>query len=121
MHHSTDKLIHNTVFVIAVIEHWLEQKIVQWIQTGGFDPMIQHTMSKCSTTELQIFQNKMTYFIFNFETKSRTNYIDGEKKKERKRETQREIDRKRRKRKRERVGREEEERRKRGGRGRGRD
>ena len=97
--------------------------------------MTQHTMSKCSTTELQIahlsrtcyhftnlsndeFQNKMTYFIFNFETKSCTNYIDGEKEKERKREPQTEIDRKRGGRGR---GREEEERRKRRGRRRGRD
>ena len=31
MHHPTDWIAHTTVFVIPVVEHWLEQEIAQWV------------------------------------------------------------------------------------------
>ena len=31
MHHPTDRIAHTTAFVTPVIEHWLEQEIVQWV------------------------------------------------------------------------------------------
>ena len=32
MHHSTDRISHIMMFVIPVVEHWLEQEIAQWVQ-----------------------------------------------------------------------------------------
>ena len=29
MHHPTDRIVHITAFVTPVVEHWLEQEIVQ--------------------------------------------------------------------------------------------
>ena len=31
MHHPTDRITHTTAFVIAVVEHWLEQEIAQLV------------------------------------------------------------------------------------------
>ena len=31
MHHPTDRITHTTAFVTPVVEHWLEQKIAQWV------------------------------------------------------------------------------------------
>ena len=31
MHHPTDRITHITAFVTAVVEHWLEQEIAQWV------------------------------------------------------------------------------------------
>ena len=31
MHHPTDRIIHTTVFVTPVVEHWLEREIAQWV------------------------------------------------------------------------------------------
>ena len=32
MHHLTDRIVHTTVFVTPIVEHWLEREIAQWIQ-----------------------------------------------------------------------------------------
>ena len=31
MHHPTERIIHTTVFVTPVVEHWLEREIAQWV------------------------------------------------------------------------------------------
>ena len=31
MHYPTDRIIHTTVFVTPVVEHWLEREIAQWV------------------------------------------------------------------------------------------
>ena len=31
MHHPTDRIGCTTVFIIPVMEHWLEQEIAQWV------------------------------------------------------------------------------------------
>ena len=31
MHHPTDRIVHTTAFVTAVVEHWLEREIAQWV------------------------------------------------------------------------------------------
>ena len=31
MYHPTDRIIHTTVFVTPVMEHWLEQEITHWV------------------------------------------------------------------------------------------
>ena len=31
MHHPTDRITHTTAFVTAVVEHWLEREIAQWV------------------------------------------------------------------------------------------
>ena len=31
MHHPTDRIAHTTVFVIPVVENWLECEIAQWV------------------------------------------------------------------------------------------
>ena len=31
MHHTTDRIVHTMVFVTTIVEHWLEQEIVQWV------------------------------------------------------------------------------------------
>ena len=36
MHHPTDRIIHTTVFVTPVVEHWLERKIALAIGCLGF-------------------------------------------------------------------------------------
>ena len=35
MHHPTDRIAHTTAFVTPVVEHWLEQEIVQWVHHEG--------------------------------------------------------------------------------------
>ena len=35
MHHPTDCIVHTMVFVIPVMEHWLEQEIAQWVHHEG--------------------------------------------------------------------------------------
>ena len=35
MHHPTDKISHNTAFVISVVEHLLEREITQWVHYEG--------------------------------------------------------------------------------------
>ena len=35
MRHPTDRIAHTTDFVTPVMEHWLEQKIAQWVHHGG--------------------------------------------------------------------------------------
>ena len=35
MHHPTDRIKHTTAFVTPVVEHWLEQEIVQWVHHEG--------------------------------------------------------------------------------------
>ena len=34
MHHPTDRIVHTMAFVMAVVEHWLEQEIVQCVSIG---------------------------------------------------------------------------------------
>ena len=31
MHHPTDRITHTTAFVTAVVEHWLEREMAQWV------------------------------------------------------------------------------------------
>ena len=31
MHHPIDRIVHTTVFVTPVVEHWLEWEIAQWV------------------------------------------------------------------------------------------
>ena len=31
MHHPTDRITHTTAFVTAVVEHWQEREIAQWV------------------------------------------------------------------------------------------
>ena len=35
MHRPTDRIAHTTALVTPVVEHWLEQKIVQWVHHKG--------------------------------------------------------------------------------------
>ena len=35
MYHHTDRIAHNTAFVMPVMEHWLEREIVQWVHHEG--------------------------------------------------------------------------------------
>ena len=35
MHLLTDRIAHNTAFVIPVVEHWLELEIDQWVHHEG--------------------------------------------------------------------------------------
>ena len=33
MQHPTDRISHSTAFVTPVVEHWLERKIAQWVNS----------------------------------------------------------------------------------------
>ena len=35
MHQPTDRITHTAAFVMPVVEHWLEQEIVQWVHHEG--------------------------------------------------------------------------------------
>ena len=58
MHHSTDRITHNTTFVTPVVEHWLKREIAQWVHHEGsirrpiapwaIDPATHRTMSERS-------------------------------------------------------------------------
>ena len=32
MHHPTDRILHSTVFIIPVVEDWLDREIAQWVE-----------------------------------------------------------------------------------------
>ena len=47
MHHRTDRIIHTTVFNKAVVEHWLEREIAQWVhpmKDRSDDPSLHERM-----------------------------------------------------------------------------
>ena len=44
MHHSTDRIVHTTVFLIPIVEHWLELEIAQWVHQEGRKEMFDLTM-----------------------------------------------------------------------------
>ena len=49
MHHPTDRITHTTVFVIPVVQHWLENEIAQWVgihHEGSIRRPISHNKSK---------------------------------------------------------------------------
>ena len=35
MHYRTDRIAHITAFITSVMEHWLEQEIVEWVHHEG--------------------------------------------------------------------------------------
>ena len=45
MHHPTDRITHTTAFVTAVVKHWLEREIAQWV----LHPKRQHHNTSSST------------------------------------------------------------------------
>ena len=48
MHHPTDRIVHTTVFVTPVVEHWLDREIPQWVHhEGSIRRPIQDGELKC--------------------------------------------------------------------------
>ena len=48
MHHPTDRITHTMACISPIVEHWLEEEIVELVEAPT-----HRTMSGCSTTELQ--------------------------------------------------------------------
>ena len=64
MHHPTDRITHTTVFVIPVVEHWLERKIAQWVHLEGSiqRPIASRECYFVRNIELTICEKK--HFVF---------------------------------------------------------
>ena len=37
IHHTTVGIVHAMVFVIPIMEHWLEQEVAQWVHQEGLN------------------------------------------------------------------------------------
>ena len=73
MHHPIERIVHTTAFVIPVVEHWLEQEIVQWVHSmkdRSDDPSHhERTLLPRSYTSLRLIvkdENRSCHFIGYF-------------------------------------------------------
>ena len=46
MHNPTDRIAHTTTFATAVVEHWLECEIAQWVHEGSIRRPISTTSER---------------------------------------------------------------------------
>ena len=62
MHRPTDRTVHTTASVTPVMEHWFEQKIVQWVHPEGLIPQSYVSfIQNVEDTDWNYLQRK-TYF-----------------------------------------------------------
>ena len=54
MLHPTDRIAHNTAFVIPVVDHWLEREIDQWVHHEGSIRRPIAPWANAITTELHL-------------------------------------------------------------------
>ena len=67
MHHPTDRITHTTASVTPVMEHWLEQEIVQWVHyEGSIHRPIAPGVNALSTELHHAHQNFFCLYRCNF-------------------------------------------------------
>ena len=81
MHHPTDRITHTTVFVIPVVEHWLQREIDQWVHhEGSFRRPIAPLHRKHQPRVLDVLLNvscvqNTLFFSFRFMLFSQMFYV----------------------------------------------
>ena len=78
MHHPTDRTAHTTAFVTAVVEHWLEQEIAQWVHPmkDRSDDPSHHKRMLLPRSYISLLVVLMTFFkVCYIHRKLRTTFL----------------------------------------------